>query len=111
MSMPADFYFGFRESTLGGALPDPGSLKGKTKTAQLAALGWRILPIPYFWQAGRLWRDHRGNGNPAFIDFKHPHEWLVIPPDSAGVPAQKFTGRSRAIGWAYRQAVFGKGSA
>ena len=28
------------------------------------------------------------DGNPAVIDFKHVREWLVIPPDNTGMPAQ-----------------------
>jgi len=35
-----------------------------------------------------------GAGNPAFIDFEHPREWLVIPPDGVDIPATKIEGES-----------------
>lgn len=78
---------------------------GKTKTAILARNGWRILPIPDFWERGALWHDEKGGGNPACIDFSHPREWLVIPPDEYSGPAQKFSGRRPAIQWAWARAV------
>src|SRR5437588_12559816 len=81
---------------LGGDPPEPMASKGRTKTAQLAALGWRILPVPQFWQARQMWRNNEGtDGNSAYIDFKHAREWLVIPPDDTGIPAQKIEGRNR----------------
>jgi hypothetical protein len=95
---------------LGGDLPEPMARKGRTKTAQLAAaLGWRILPVPQFWQAHQMWRNREGtDGNSAYIDFKHPREWLVIPPDDTGMPAQKIEGGSAAIRWAEKQATSGR---
>lgn len=90
--------------SLGGNAPRPVA-GSRTKTMRLAAIGWRILPIPTFWAARELLHDASGNGNPAFIDFNHPREWLVIPPESVDLPAQKFTGRRLAIAWAWSRAM------
>ena len=112
MSEPSNMRtLGFRvqELTLGG---DTGGLTespGKgTKTAQLAARGWRILPVPVFWEARSLWHDGAGRGNPAFIDFHACHEWVVIPPDSMGIRATVLKGRVRAIRWAWAQMEGGR---
>lgn len=97
------------ELLLGGHLPQPLASKAKgTKTAQLLALGWRVLPIPNFWRACSLMHDGKGNGNAPFIDFEFPHEWLVIPPDDADMPARKIKGRICALRWAYEQATAGR---
>jgi hypothetical protein len=92
-----------QERALGGAVPE--QVTRRTKTAQLAALGWRLVPIPEFWAAKEAWRDGQGNGNAAFVDFRNCHDWLVISPDDSGLMATKIEGRVRAIRWAYEQAA------
>lgn len=105
---PTSFQARLAERLLGGDVCDAAVAKGRrTKTAQLTALGWRILPIPLFWRAKGLWHTDNGNGNPAMIDFRHPHEWLVIAPDNFDIPAQKIRGRTRAIQWAHERATAG----
>lgn len=100
----APIAFHLRSKMLGG--DTPGTAAGpRTKTGRLASAGWRIVPIPNFWAKAELIHDGNGNGNPAFIDFTNPREWLVIPPDEAGLMARKFNGRRRAIGWAWAQAI------
>lgn len=106
MSMDPQLALRIQELSLGGRAsrgqaetPTKGS-----KTAQLIALGWRILPIPEFRAAGHMWHDDKGNGNPAIVDFAHPREWLVIPPDDMDLRAQKVNGRICAIRWAWKQA-------
>jgi hypothetical protein len=59
-----------QEVMLGGETPRPISNKGKTKIARLAALGWRIIEVPQFFEARALWHDKNGGGNPAVIDFQ-----------------------------------------
>jgi hypothetical protein len=92
-----------QEMALDGAAPSSTG-KGGSKAAQLEAWGWRILPIPQFWGASQLWHDGKGNGNPPSIDFRHPREWLVIPPDGVDVPATKISGRICAVRWGYERA-------
>jgi len=97
-------------AVMGGALPHSGSASSSTrrgtKTAWLAGLGWRVLPIPQFWAARQMWHDPRtGEGNPAYIDFAHPREWVVIPPEGHALAARKIVGRVCAIRWAYEQAT------
>ncbi len=104
MSMDKQICLRLADLMLGGETPS-GDTGPRTKTAQVAALGWRILPVPNFWKAGELWHDKNGNGNPAHIDFAHVREWLVIPPESTGLRARKFTGRRPAIQWAYSLAA------
>lgn len=86
---------------LGGDAPparSERSAKNRTKTAELERRGWRLLPIPLFWSAGVMWHDPKtGAGNPACIDFSHPREWLVVPPEASGLRAQKVEGRICAI--------------
>lgn len=103
---PANFQARLAERLLGRQLEDNAVAKGRrTKTAQLTALGWRILPIPSFCRARELWHDDAGNGNPAMIDFGFVLEWLVIAPEDFDLPAQKIRGRIRAIRWAYDKAM------
>jgi hypothetical protein len=93
------------ELSLGGEAPKTQTGTRKTKLARVTALGWRVVAVPKFWAAGQLLRDSRGNGvNPAFIDFSHAREWLVIPPDHVDMAARKIAGRICAIRWAFQQA-------
>jgi hypothetical protein len=55
-----------------------------------------------------MWHDGKGNGNPACIDFSHPHEFLIIPPETSEIPARKATGKVCAIREAYRLAMCGE---
>lgn len=82
---------------LGGETPDAKVHARTTKIGRLEAVGWKILPIPKFWAEGEFTRNSRtGKGNPACVDFSHPHEWLVIPPDEE-MKAFKVVGRVCAI--------------
>lgn len=73
MSREREMSLRLQEAMLGGDLPEPMASKGKTKTAQLAALGWRILPVPQFWGSRERWHNSENtDGNPAVIDFKRP---------------------------------------
>jgi hypothetical protein len=92
---------------LGGDLPKPASGKGGL-TGKIEHLGWRIIPIPNFWSKGQLWHDRKGNGNPAYIDFDHAHEFLIVPPESSEITARKVTGKVCAIREAYRLAMSGE---
>ena len=68
-------------------------------------LGWRILPIPFFWPAKAFWHDpNTGQGNAPCICFAHPREWAVIPPEGHPEPARVIQGRVRAVRWALAQA-------
>jgi hypothetical protein len=89
----------------GGAPParSERSAKNRTKTAELERRGWRLLPIPLFRPAGVMWHDPKtGGGNPAYIDFSHSREWLVVPPKANGLRAQKVEGRICAIRLAWQ---------
>ena len=89
---------------LGGSAPKAG--KGsRTKTGRLAAVNWRIIPIPTFWAACQLFHDGKGNGNPAYVDFERPREWLVVPPETVPLRARKFNNRRHAIAWAWGEAM------
>ncbi len=107
MTMPQDTELRLHDRCLCGALPEPLAGASSSKTGQLAALGWRIIPVPEFWPAGRMWNNGKGKGNPPTIDFRHPRDWLVIPPAASAVCAKKIEGRIRAIRWAFEQATAG----
>jgi hypothetical protein len=100
--------------SLGGALPGETQrgTKGKGKgtlTAQIERLGWKLLPIPHFCPAGRMWHNpDTGKGNAAFIDFAHANEWLIVPPEDSPIRARKVDGKICAIRAAYRLAIFGE---
>jgi hypothetical protein len=102
---------------LGGALPEETQrgTKGKgrgTLTAQIERLGWKLLPIPYFHAAGRMWHNpDTGKRNAAFIDFAHAHEWLIVPPEDSPIRARKAGGKICAIREAYRLAMLGEDNA
>lgn len=99
----APIHFRLQSAMLGGG--GPKEVAGKnSKTAKLANLGWRILPVPDFWPARQLFDDGKGGGNPAFICFRSPRDWLVIPPDASAFPARKFLGQRAAIQWAWQLA-------
>jgi hypothetical protein len=102
-----------RLQALGGTPPEEAKAKGKgTLTAQLERLGWKILPIPDFIVAGRFWHDPKnGTGDPAFLDFKHPQEWPIVPPEDTGLRARKVGDRMCAIRAAQRLSMFGENDA
>jgi hypothetical protein len=69
-----------------------------SKPAKLAAVGWRILPIPKAIEAG--W-----NGpHPATLDFRNPTGYLVQPPDDSPRAARKFPNLKAAVAWASKRA-------
>ena len=96
-------------SALGGGIPEPIAGKGKgSLTAQIERLGWKLLPIPRFWAACQLMHWGEGRGNASFIDFDHPHEWLIVPPEDSPIRARKVGRKICAIRAAYRLATLGE---
>ena len=101
-------------ASLGSGAPKQGygeaNGKGKSSlTAQIERLGWKLLPIPFFWPAGHAWHDPlSGKRNAAFIDFNHVREWLIVPPEESSIRARKVAGKICAIRVAHRLATVGE---
>ena len=84
----------------------PAPYSKGSKIGKLAAAGWRIIPIPHFFEKGKLWHyPATGNVNPAFVSWLHAHEYLIIPKDDYPRPAWKVSGRVCAIREAAREAM------
>ncbi len=64
----------------------------------LAALGWRFVPIPAVTERAELLAPS--------ISYFHS-EWLAIPPSACDVPARRFRGSGQAQRWATQVAGIG----
>lgn len=72
---------------------------------QARQMGWRVLPLPVFVPACR---SSTGQGSAARVCFRHPREWVVIPPEDHPAPVRTIRGRVRAVRWALSQAATSK---
>jgi hypothetical protein len=116
MSTPEDREAGLSLSALlqlqglAGNLPQPVAGSKGCMSGQLVRLGWKVLPMPKFWGERQLTHWDSG-GNKAFIDFGHPNEWLIVPPEDSPIRARKVAGKLCAIRAVYRLSMLREDSA